>query len=125
MDQASDDSRRTRDRRTGTLGVWLCVFSLRVCGGHRLCTGGLDPDITHSVVIERVDSPQAQIESVHVRDHAGHLAISGRLHKRYHGRSPVPGRLYVEVMDKDGALLSRAAIPNRTAQRKDGNVGVL
>jgi hypothetical protein len=80
----------------------------------------LDPDITHSVEVERVDSSQAQIESVHVRDHAGDLAISGRLHKRYQGRSPVPRRLYVEEMDKDGALLGRAAIPYRPLSAKTG-----
>ena len=80
----------------------------------------LDPDITHSVVVERVDSAQAQIESVHVRDHAGRLAISGRLHKRYQGRSPVPGRLNVEVMDKEGAVLGRATIPYRQLSAKTG-----
>jgi len=69
---------------------------------------GLDPDISDAVRIERIDSPQARIASVQVRDHGGQLAVSGRLQKRYRGRSPIAGHLHIEAIAQDGTVLGQA-----------------
>jgi hypothetical protein len=81
---------------------------------------GLDPDISDAVRIERIDSPQARIASVRVRDHGGQLAVSGRLQKRHRGRSPIAGHLHIEVIGQEGTVLGQAVTSYRRLSPKLG-----
>lgn len=81
---------------------------------------GLDPEISDTLRIERIDSPRARIASVQVRDHEGQLAVSGRLQKRCRGRSPIAGHLHIEALAQDGAVLGQAVTSYRQLSPKLG-----
>ncbi len=93
--------------RTESVPVWAVVATLAAMVS--ACAGlPLDPVITDTVAIERIDSGKARIRSVQVRDRDGQLAVSGRLQKRHSGRSPLPGHLHIDAMDDDGNVLATA-----------------
>lgn len=100
---------------TGRFSLLLLVAAVTGCTGLRL-----DPDISDAVRIERIDSPQARIASVQVRDHGGQLEVSGRLQKRYRGRSPIAGHLHIEARAEDGAVLGQAVASYRQLSPKMG-----
>jgi hypothetical protein len=86
--------------------VWL----LFLLGGAMSGCAGLpsDSDVTRALDVQRLDSPNAEIVSVRVRDQGGGLEVSGRLQKRYAGRSPIPGHLHIEALDQNGVVLGQA-----------------
>lgn len=61
-----------------------------------------------TIGVQSIDSSRAKITSVLLRDHAGQLAVSGRLQKRHHERSPIPGHLHIEAIAVDGEVLAEA-----------------
>ena len=67
----------------------------------------IDLDITDRVRVERVDSANARVTTVRVRDHDGQLTVSGRLKKRRGDRGWIPGHLHIDVLDHGGAVLAR------------------
>lgn len=70
--------------------------------------------------IERVGSPRAQILSVRVRDQGGQLQVAGRVQKLRRGRSPVPGHLRIEALDRDGHLLAETTTSWRRLSTRTG-----
>ena len=119
------DERQNSDQgryRPYSLGAVMARFScvLLVVAMTGCASLGLDPEISDAVRIERIDSPQARIGSVQVRDHEGQLAVSGRLQKRHHGRSPIPGHLHIEALAQDGAVLGQAVTSYRRLSPKLG-----
>jgi hypothetical protein len=88
-------------RVSTVLSVLVAILALGGCAAFRL-----DPTLPASVGVECIDSSRARVTSVVLRDHDGELAVSGRLQKRHHGRSPIPGHLHIEAIAADGAVLA-------------------
>ena len=59
-----------------------------------------------AMMVERIDSRDAKIETVQVRTVESGLTISGRLRKKYHGRGSIPGHLHIRIIDRNGELLA-------------------
>jgi len=99
--------------------VWL----LLLLGGAVSGCAGLpsDSDVTRALDVQRLDSPNAQIVSVRVRDQGGGLEVSGRLQKRYAGRSPIPGKLHIEALDRNGVVLGQDTTPYYRLNPKMGS----
>ena len=81
-------------------GVWVAWL-----GG----CASMAPDLvsTGAVRVERVDSDEARLGRVYVREDDGTLHVSGRLEKRDAGRSPIRGRPSIEVLGDDGRVLAQ------------------
>uniref|UniRef100_UPI00359461B1 hypothetical protein n=1 Tax=Thiocapsa sp. TaxID=2024551 RepID=UPI00359461B1 len=98
-----------------SLPTLVAIVALTGCAALRL-----DPTLPASVGVESIDSSRASITSVVLRDHAGELAVSGRLQKRLSGRSPIPGHLHIEAIAADGAVLAETVSTYRRLSPKIG-----
>lgn len=69
------------------------------------------PDLASNdrVRIATRDSRNAWVDGVQVRIIDRALTVSGHLRKRYQARGPIPGRLFIEAVGEDGAVLERVA----------------
>jgi len=56
---------------------------------------------------DRIDSRNAYIRHVYVRPVDSELKIRGSIRKKFHGRSPIPGHLHIEVFGHNDEVLIR------------------
>jgi hypothetical protein len=113
-------NRRDLQRALAKTARSACIAVALVAVATGCASFRLDPLITDTVEVERMDSRKAQIRTVQVRDHDGRLKVSGRLKKRYKGRSPISGHLHIEALGQDGTLLGQVTTGYRQLSPKMG-----
>lgn len=76
---------------------------------------------TDGVEFVTTDSNQAKITRVEARaSDVNRLRVFGHLQKRLQRRGPIPGRLYLALLDHDGNLLRERQVDYRRRSRRSG-----
>ena len=72
------------------------------------------------IKIERIDSQNANISAVQVYPENGQLKVIGYLKKRHQQKGRISGYLHLDLLDKEGQILSHKNTDYHRDQRRSG-----